>query len=132
MNSFNHYAYGSIVGWFYDTIAGLKPDQSSPGWKRFHISPTPGGGLSYAKASLETPYGLAASHWRQKDGRFELEVTIPVNTQAQVSLPAPSLESVSETGRSLKSIPAASAFRVENGRVHFSLGSGSYHFTVKP
>lgn len=132
MNSFNHYAYGSVVGWFYDTIAGLKLDASAPGWKRFEIAPVPGGGLTFAKASLETPYGVAASDWRIVQGRFELAVTIPPNTQARVSLPAATVESVTEGGSPLGKLREASGLRAENGRVILNLPAGSYRFAANP
>ncbi|MEO7599846.1 MAG: family 78 glycoside hydrolase catalytic domain [Opitutus sp.] len=127
MNSFNHYAYGSVVGWFYDTIAGLKPDPDAPGWKHFTIAPTPGGGLTYAKAKLDTPYGLAASEWRIVDGHFETTILIPANTTATISLPAPSLADITEFGQPLH----VAHPRAGDGRVHFELPAGEYHFVVR-
>lgn len=131
MNSFNHYAYGSVVGWFYDTISGLKPLESAPGWQQFTIAPIPGGNLTQAQASLETPYGLVASHWRIVDERFELDVTIPPNTQANVTLPSTDPTRVSESGRSLAKLAPATHVTAESGRVRFSLTSGSFQFVVE-
>lgn len=130
MNSFNHYAYGSIVSWFYDTVAGLKLDESYPGWKRFSVAPFPGGGLTYVKASVETPYGLAVSDWRIVDERFELAVTIPPNSQARISIPAPTIKSVTESGALLANLKEASHLEEVDERIEFDLVSGSYHFTV--
>ena len=132
MNSFNHYAYGSVVGWFYDTIAGLKPDASTPGWKHFTIAPTPGGGLTFAKASLETAYGMVVADWRINRDEFELEATIPANTQARVSLPAARIADVTASGQPLQKLSEASGLRAENGRVIFNLAAGCYQFAVKP
>jgi alpha-L-rhamnosidase len=130
MNSFNHYAYGSVVGWFYDTIAGLKPDASASGWKKFHIAPEPGGGLTYAKASVETPYGVAVSDWKVAGGRFELAVTIPANTHALVSLPTARIADATENGRPLAALREATGVAVANGRVTFTLSAGSYRFAT--
>ena len=33
MNSFNHYAYGSIGAWLYNTVAGIDIDPAQPGYK---------------------------------------------------------------------------------------------------
>jgi len=132
MNSFNHYAYGSVVEWFYDTIAGLKPDPAQPGWKHFEIAPTPGGGLTSAQASLETAYGVASSAWRTTGDRFELAVTIPPNTTARVSLPAAAVANVTESGRPLAKLNTATDIRAEPGRVSWQLSSGSYRFSVQP
>lgn len=128
MNSFNHYAYGSVCGWFYDTIAGLKPDVGAAGWKHFEIAPTPGGGLTSAKASLETPYGLAISDWKLSGGRFHLSVTIPANTQATIRIPAASVESITCEGKPVSSLGKAT---FTAGRVTITLGGGTYPFEVK-
>ena len=86
MNSFNHHVCGTVVSWFYDTIAGLQPLPEAPGWKYFRIAPLPGGGLTHASARVQTPYGEAASSWRIEDGRFRLAVRTPPNTDADVVL----------------------------------------------
>jgi alpha-L-rhamnosidase len=52
MNSFNHYAYGSIGEWLYQYIAGLNPDEQQPGYRHFVLSPHPGGGLTWAKVEF--------------------------------------------------------------------------------
>jgi alpha-L-rhamnosidase len=39
MNSFNHYAYGAIGQWLYETVAGLAPLE--PGYKAFSVAPEP-------------------------------------------------------------------------------------------
>ena len=88
MNSFNHYAYGSVVSWFYDTIAGLQPLPEAPGWKRFRIAPLPGRRTHARRAPVQTPHGEASSAWRIEDGRLPLVVGIPPNTRADVVLPA--------------------------------------------
>jgi alpha-L-rhamnosidase len=89
MNSFNHYAYGAVGEWMYATIAGidLDPDPMVPAFKRSVIRPQPGGGLTWARASLQTPYGELATDWRIDGGRFTLEVAVPPNTSATVVLP---------------------------------------------
>ncbi len=130
MNSFNHYAYGSVVGWFYDTIAGLQPAEDAPGWKRFRVAPTPGGGLTSAKASVETPYGVAASDWKIANGRFDLMVTVPANTSASVTLPFGAADTVTEGGRPLTELAGMTDARVAGGRVTFTVPAGSYQFSA--
>jgi alpha-L-rhamnosidase len=130
MNSFNHYAYGSVIGWFYDTIAGLKPEADGAGWKRFTIAPTPGGGLTHARATLLTPYGRAASAWRIEGGRFALEITVPANTSARVSVPAAAVDQVSEGGRPLSAVPEFTGLAAIAGRVTFTAAAGTYRLTM--
>ncbi len=85
MTSFNHYAFGAVADWLHRTVAGLAP--AEPGYRRLRMAPRPGGGLTRASARLRTPYGLAACSWTLDDGRLSVEMTIPANTSAEVSLP---------------------------------------------
>lgn len=45
MNSFNHYAYGSIGQWMYQVMGGIQPDEEQPGFKHFYLRPQPGGDI---------------------------------------------------------------------------------------
>ncbi|MCL2322436.1 MAG: glycoside hydrolase family 78 protein [Oscillospiraceae bacterium] len=85
MNSFNHYAYGAIGDFIYKVVAGI--NHLEAGYKRILIAPKPGGSLTWAKAELNTPYGLVCSHWKLEDGKFTLNVKIPPNTTAEIELP---------------------------------------------
>jgi alpha-L-rhamnosidase len=87
MNSFNHYAYGAIGDWMYQSITGIRPDEIEVGYKKFDIKPNIGGNLTFAKASLDTYYGPIKSGWEIIDGGLKLNVEIPVNTVANVYVP---------------------------------------------
>lgn len=132
MNSFNHYAYGSVVGWFYDTVAGIKPDPIPPGWKHFILAPEPGGDLSFARATVQTPRGEIRSHWQTHDRGLSWEVSIPPNTHALVRVPAASAKQVTESGKPLGTLISDDAWGEADGRVSFELPSGTYHFEVNP
>ncbi|RLD11325.1 MAG: alpha-L-rhamnosidase [Chlamydiae bacterium] len=93
MNSFNHYAYGAIGDWMYKTIAGIKQDETSSGYKKIIIQPQPGGGLSFAKAEFKSIYGKISSDWKIENKKFVLEVEIPPNTTAKVFVPDSNQES---------------------------------------
>ena len=66
MTSFNHYALGAVVDWLHRTVAGLAPLE--PGYARVLVAPQPGGGLTWARTSLETRHGAVAVAWTQADG----------------------------------------------------------------
>jgi alpha-L-rhamnosidase len=128
MNSFNHYAYGAIGEWLYRVVAGLRPDPEEPGYKHLRIQPHPGGGLTYARAALETMHGLAASAWEFVDGRFQLDVTVPPNTHASVRLPHASVERVTESGRALTDADGIERAFQDGDAVVVEVGSGRYRF----
>jgi alpha-L-rhamnosidase len=88
MNSFNHYAYGSIGAWLYERVAGLEPDPEGPGYKHVYVRPNPGEGLTSARASLRSPYGYTEIAWRLEGEELHVDVTVPANTTATVTLPA--------------------------------------------
>ena len=94
MNSFNHYAYGAIGEWMYRVVAGIGIDEKQPGYKHILIEPRPGGGLRYAKASVETMYGRVASGWEIADGKMKLKVEIPANATATVKMPGGKVEEI--------------------------------------
>ncbi|RXZ49811.1 family 78 glycoside hydrolase catalytic domain [Agromyces binzhouensis] len=85
MVSFNHYAAGAVGDWMYRRIAGLEP--TSGGYRSFRVAPLVGGGLTSARASMRTPYGIASSSWSLDGDRFTLGVEVPVSTTATIVLP---------------------------------------------
>jgi alpha-L-rhamnosidase len=85
MTSFNHYALGAVADWLHRTVGGLAP--AAPGWRHIAIRPCPGGGLTFAQARHHTPYGMAACRWTIESGEMTVEIQVPPNTSASVSLP---------------------------------------------
>ncbi|PRB43491.1 alpha-L-rhamnosidase [Arthrobacter sp. MYb23] len=85
MTSFNHYALGAVADWMHRVVAGLAPLE--PGYRKILVKPQPGGGLSWASARHETPYGTASVQWRIDDGGLTVVVEIPTGTTARVELP---------------------------------------------
>ncbi|MFD1827203.1 family 78 glycoside hydrolase catalytic domain [Mumia zhuanghuii] len=131
MNSFNHYAYGAVGNWMYQTIGGIAPDPEQPGYRHFTVAPQPGGGLDHADARFESGYGEIRSQWARKNGRLTMTVTVPVNTTATVTIPGSRVRAVTESGRPVTKAAGVSDVRVEGDAVVAELGSGTYRFTVK-
>ncbi|MBR5612902.1 MAG: alpha-rhamnosidase, partial [Bacteroidaceae bacterium] len=82
-----HNCYNAIGSWFIQALAGITPDEANPGYKHFFIRPQMVEGISWAKASKDTPYGVAEVSWKQDNGHFEMDVEIPVGSSATVILP---------------------------------------------
>jgi alpha-L-rhamnosidase len=85
MTSFNHYALGAVADWMHRTVAGLAPADLAS--RKLLVRPLPGGGLTWAAARQETPYGEAAVRWEHDGGTFLLSLTVPAGCTASVSLP---------------------------------------------
>ncbi len=99
MNSYSHYAYGAVVEWMFDTIAGI--DHGPRGFRHFRLAPRPGGSLTHAEAAYHGPYGRIRSAWRRRGRQMRYEVTIPANTRASVTLPVADPRSVKLDGKPL-------------------------------
>ena len=100
MNSFNHYAYGAIGEWMYNTVAGIELDPVAPAYKHIIIRPQPPtqkpavadqsvacAPITWARGELLTRYGKVTSQWKIENKSFALAVTIPANTRATIILP---------------------------------------------
>ncbi|KAK6903353.1 hypothetical protein L486_08498 [Kwoniella mangroviensis CBS 10435] len=85
MTSFNHYALGSVASFMHGYIGGLS--LLSPGWKTFSIHPRPGGTITSAKTSHQSPYGKIAIEWEIREGIFQMTVEVPPNCTATVTVP---------------------------------------------
>jgi alpha-L-rhamnosidase len=88
MNSFNHYAYGAVGAWMYKSAAGLDLDSEEPGYQHILFRPRPGGSLTWAEASLQTPFGEAAIHWEIVEKSLRLTLKVPKGARATL-LPPP-------------------------------------------
>ncbi len=134
MNSFNHYAFGAVGDWMYQNIGGIDVDPAAPGYRRSRIAPRPGAGLTSASASLETVYGPLTSAWKLDRGgeRFVLDVSVPANTSAEVTLWDARLDRVREGGLPLDARDGVRSARQRGKDVIVDVGSGRYSFAVTP
>jgi alpha-L-rhamnosidase len=123
MNSYSHYAYGAVVEWLFDTVAGI--DHGVHGFRHFILRPQPGGHLDHAAAEFHSPYGRIRSAWRRQGKGFAWETTIPANTCATVYIPARKQGSVTLNGKKLKDQEHAEL----DGNGGILLKAGEYAFT---
>jgi alpha-L-rhamnosidase len=125
-HSFNQPALGAVGEWLFATCAGIQTD--GPGFKRLVISPEPGVGMNYVRASYNSIHGRITTEWKTDGANLKLEVTIPANTTATVSLPAQSEHDVTESRKPAAQSEGVKLQRIENNSVVLEIGSGSYQF----
>ena len=82
-----HNCYNAIGSWFIQALAGITPDEHVPGHKHIHICPQMVEGITWVKASKDTPYGLLTVNWERKGNELVMEVEIPVGCVAEVEMP---------------------------------------------
>jgi len=132
---------------FYESIAGIQEPsyygtrQFGPGYRSFHIRPHALGDLTGAAASIKTVRGIISSSWKRTKDSFVLEIEIPVNSTAKVSVPALGLKefAITESGKTvwksgayITGVAGITAGKRDGDYVTFEVGSGAYSFKVTP
>lgn len=130
MNSFNHYSFGAVGAWLFDTSLGIARDEENPGFKHFYLKPMPdfggnrtysdtGNNLTFARGHYDSVYGRIESSWeRMNSGWYRYKFTVPANTTATVILPIIGGCKVLQNGQAI------------NYSGELTVGSGSYTFDV--
>ena len=87
MNSFNHYAYGAVCQWIWQTCAGIASDPAQPGFRHIIMRPQPDRRLGHLDAVYPSAAGKIESHWKYKGNEWIWTFTIPQGSTATVTLP---------------------------------------------
>jgi len=128
MNSFNHYAFGSVNEWLFEHAAGLKVGEA--GYRTFTVKPDIASeGLNTVKARYQSINGKIESSWRKNGRQLTLSVTVPVNTVADVFIPTTNPDKVMEGNKKINANPYVKVKSVKDGYVQLEVGSGVYRFT---
>ena len=91
MNSFNHYAYGSVCQWIWETVAGISADPLQPGFKHIIMKPIPDKRLGFVNAEYLSATGIIKSSWRFEGDDCIWDFSIPFGSSASVTLPGESV-----------------------------------------
>jgi Alpha-L-rhamnosidase N-terminal domain./Bacterial alpha-L-rhamnosidase. len=86
MNSGNHVMLlGDLILWEYEYLGGIRALE--PGYKKIQLKPYPIDGLDFVNCAYNSVSGRIESNWKRNGKRFEWEITIPANTEAEVWIP---------------------------------------------
>lgn len=132
MNSFNHYAYGAVAGWMFETMVGI--GQSEPGFKRLLVAPQPDARISEVKASYDSAYGLITAR-SSFDGKvWTYDLTVPANTTAEIRIPMADFGELTVNGKALSelTLEVDGIVCTESGEsMIFDAVAGSFSFVRK-
>lgn len=87
MNSLNHYAYGAIAEWMYQTVCGIQPDETVPGFKKAILAPKPDKRLSFVNGQYHSASGIYQVGWKLKEHQVIFNVEIPFDCKAEFIVP---------------------------------------------
>ena len=121
MNSFNHYAYGSVCDWVFRVVGGIDTDREKVAYKRSILRPAfVSDRIRRAETVYESVYGKVSVSWERKDETVLVEVTVPPNTGARLTLPGAKAGSINGVD-----------FTEADGGAAAELGSGLYSFVYQ-
>jgi len=137
-SSQNMKMFGSLDKFFYRNLAGIQP--VSPGYRRVLIEPQAVGDLSHVSASQKTVRGEVKVEWQRKDGRFQLNVSIPVGMDAVIAVPklgraqpqiSEGAAAVWASGQFVRGTQGLVSAKADGHSVRFQVGSGNYQFVLQ-
>ena len=85
MNSFNHYAYGAVIDWIYETAAGLRHAENQPGYSELIYAPHPDRRIGFLNVRLETHCGSIRAAWTCSENGVRYELDTPVKTELRLA-----------------------------------------------
>ncbi|MBO7533526.1 MAG: hypothetical protein J6T46_06025, partial [Victivallales bacterium] len=130
MNSFNHWAFGSVGEWIWRTLIGLNPDDNAPGFRHVVIRPRPDARTAQIRGTYDSIRGVfdIASNWNVSDKRYTLTVVIPPSATATAYVPCTDAASLRESNRPVAENSHIRVIRTEKDAVVLELESGRYSF----
>jgi len=123
-----HSCFTCPSGWFYQGLAGIRPDAALPGFKKILIKPAIVGDLTWVKAHYDSPYGRIVSNWTRIGNQLTMDVTVPMNTTATIHVPTKDAAGVTESGNAIDKAEGVMFMRLENNAASYAIGSGIYRF----
>ena len=87
MNSFNHYAYGAVGAWMYETVAGIQMAETAAGFEKLVLAPIPDARLGFVECAIDTVRGTVESSWVFEGDAVRFSFTVPEGVEARICLP---------------------------------------------
>jgi alpha-L-rhamnosidase len=128
--SHDHAMFAGINASFVTKLAGIEP--RAPGYAEIAIAPVVPAGLGHAAATLQTVRGEIASSWTRDGDSIGLDVTVPANATAEVSVPTNVGDEVLESGTPAAASPGVTYLRDEGSTSVYEVGSGEFRFVAAP
>jgi alpha-L-rhamnosidase len=131
MNSFNHWAFGSVGEWVWRNVVGINPDPERPGYRHVIIRPRPCDSFTWARGTYRSIRGPITVDWRIENGRIRLKTVVPPNATATVHVPTSSPSEVRESGQAVSEVLGVEGVsNGEDGYAAYEIDSGHYVFTA--
>ncbi|MGB6150364.1 MAG: family 78 glycoside hydrolase catalytic domain [Pricia sp.] len=129
MNSFSHYAFGSVAQWMFQYALGI--DSEDSGYRNILIKPSVSREMDFMEGSYESINGTIASAWKWKGKTLVMDLEIPANTRAKVYIPTADQKRIKEGNTPIAKVPGIQVLESTDTETIVLVGSGSYSFSAK-
>jgi alpha-L-rhamnosidase len=92
--------------------------------------PQPIADLSYVTYSNNTALGEAGITWKNENGKFLIDITVPIGSKATVFIPSGDKSSLKEGGLPVKQAKGVKLLSSGKDTITLSVESGKYQFEV--
>ncbi len=129
MNSFNHYALGSVGEWLYRFVLGIDQAPGSAGFGRLRLRPHPDAALNRVNGSYQSARGPVLAGWERAGGRLTYRVEVPPNALASVHVPSADPAAVRDSAGGRAAAVADYPGQLGAGEAVFEVGTGRHEFS---
>jgi alpha-L-rhamnosidase len=129
MNSFDHYAFGSVCEWMFHYLAGIQ--NKGIAYDSVILKPEYDKHFSFVNASYQSIRGKIISSWKTEGDKFDYKIEIPVGTKAVVYIPSAKSINPEVNGKSINSYSFIKVIGYYDGYWSVEVPSGSYDFTTR-
>jgi alpha-L-rhamnosidase len=121
----NHWMLGALDSWFTAGLGGIEQSPDSIAFTDLEIAPAVVGSLTSVSASYQSPQGRIATSWQVVGNSITLDVEIPANTTATVTLP---LAPAGGSGARLSATDGAEPVGDDGTTAVWRIGPGDWTF----
>jgi len=123
-NSLNHPMHSGFAAYFYESLGGIKSSYNKPGYKEFIVNPIFSKEITQTKVEVPTPFGTISNSWEVVESNFSMDLKVPFNTKARISISKEQIESLKINGAEVDEFQIAS--KMGSSDLYVVLGSGNY------
>ena len=125
-DSMSHGWGSTMVPEIQRSLLGVRP--TGPGFATFDVAPPPAG-LDWALGTVPTPRGTVSVAWRKPtptDPRFAVDVTVPANSTATLTVASNGAAGITESGQPIHRVDGVRLLGLSGGTARLQLGAGTF------
>jgi hypothetical protein len=124
----DHMMLGHLMEWFYSGIGGIRQVPGSSSYSKVIINPQLVGDLTWAETTYKTIHGEITCNWKREKNNILMNIKIPVNCSAIVSIPQTNPDYIFENEILLNKCKVVKIIEVSPTETLCEVSSGEYNF----